>query len=138
MTLRNHRGISTIETLFALTLLGVTASGLAATTVASIRANHRSANAVAASALIQAKIEQLRALDPLADPVDLRAGPHSDPLNPLRSDGQTGGTLELTWTVTRDTPYAGMARVVVSVKDLGTRRDLTKGVTYLCIRRSCV
>lgn len=72
-----------------------------------------SADASVAVTLAQDELEALRNLASTAS--DLRAGSHSDPLNPLNPNGATGGIYTRTWTVTDDSPVSGMKRIEMRV-----------------------
>ena len=134
---RTRGGFTVIEVLAALTIFAIVAAGLAANSVASIRSNRSSRNLSAASELAQDKMEQLRALDPAANPADLTAGGHSDPANPLNEFGASGGRYTRTWTVTRNSPAAGLSTVVITVswEESGTRTVRLAG--YACQSRTC-
>lgn len=130
-------GTSLIEVLAAVTLFAIIAAGAAAGTITTIRGTSTSRDVTAAAALIHDKIEQLRALDPTANPVDLRAGPHSDASNPLTALGERGGMYRRTWTVTTNTPRRGLSEVVVTVTwNDGSPRTL-RSATYLCGSATC-
>lgn len=136
--IRSTSGFSLIELLAAMTLFAVVASALTASTVGTMKANYTSKQTAAASALIHDKIEQLRSLDPAANPADLQTGSHNDPLNPLTPLGQAQGAFTRTWAVTPNTPKVGLSQVAVSVSwtgSSGTRSVV--GVTYVCRTASC-
>lgn len=133
----NRRGISTMETLGSLTVMAIVMAGLALTTVRATRQNDSSKIEAQASALVQDKMEQLRALDPGSSPADLTAGTHVDPRNPLGADPSTAGRFTRTWTVQRDTPLRGLAQVNIVVSTTGHNPISVSGVSFLCTTRTC-
>lgn len=135
--LRNRRGISTVETMASLTLFAAVAAGLSSTTVGTIQQNHRSKLLAQASALVQDKMEELRALDPATNPAVLQAGTHSDPLNPLSPDPSKRGNFTRSWTVQRDVPVKGLAQVAVTVSLSGKTPITVTGASFVCTTRTC-
>src|SRR5262245_52181822 len=111
---RATRGISAVEALAAIGLLG---SGLCALAVNSIQGTHRVKNSdstAAAHALAQQKLEQLRSM-PLGS-LQHNAGQYYDPANNLKADGTTGGKFNRSWQVSiKDTPKPGLRTVTVTV-----------------------
>jgi len=136
--LRESAGFSLLEVLASITVFAVAAAGLSTATVGTLRANTNSRDISAATALVQDKIEQLRALDPTANPADLRAGSHSDTLNPMTPLGAAGGYFTRTWVVTSSTPQLGLGEAVVTVtwRRAGTSRSV-RAVTYFCQSSTC-
>jgi type II secretory pathway pseudopilin PulG len=130
-------GAGLVEVLVALALFSIVAAGLATTTIGSTRRNERSKAIAAAAALVHDKIEHLRALDPEKDPPDLAAGDHADPGNPMTATGTPGGIFTRSWSVQRDTPARGLARVVVRASATGPVPYTVLGVTYLCTSPTC-
>jgi hypothetical protein len=106
--------------------------------IGSMKATTISRQTTVAATLIYDKIDQLRALDPVASPADLAAGSHSDPLNPMTEIAEAGGNFTRTWFVTEDSPEIGLSEVVVTVswEDYATRT--VSGTTYVCRRAGCV
>jgi hypothetical protein len=129
--------MSTIEILAGVAIFALVASGSMVLSIGSMKATTMSRQATAAATLIYDKVDQLRALDPVTNPADLAAGSHSDPLNPLAENGQTGGRFTRTWFVTEDSPAIGLSEVVITVlwEDYGTRT--IRGTTYVCRRAAC-
>jgi prepilin-type N-terminal cleavage/methylation domain-containing protein len=134
---RGQRGMSLIEVLTSVSIFGIVASGATVGTIASVKGNTSSRMQSAASALIQAKVEQLRSYDPAVNQLDFLSGTHTDLGNPLTGSGATGGKFNRYWTVTRNVPATGMAEVVVMVTyDDGRPRTLQSS-TYICITKKC-
>lgn len=136
-SLRNQQGISLIEVVMSVTLFAIAAAGLSAGTVANIRGNSSSRAASTASALIQDEVEQLRALDPAANPAALTAGDHQDALNPIDGLGRNGGSFHRSWVVTKDTPREGLSQVVVTVTWNDPVARSLNGVTFVCRTETC-
>jgi type II secretory pathway component PulJ len=132
-----ERGASLIDALVATTVFAIVAAGGAAGTIATVRSNAASRDVTAAAALIHDKIEQLRALDPTANPADLRAGTHPDPLNPITELGQQGGIFTRSWSVTVNAPRTGLARVTITVSWKDPRSRTLTSATYLCLSTTC-
>lgn len=126
-----------IEVLAAITVFGIVAAGATVGTISTIRGNMVSRDATVAAALIQDKIEQLRALDPSTNPADLTSGLHNDPLSPLNDLGQTGGKYTRTWTVARNTPSLNMAQVTVTVTWADPAARSLVSSTFLCLTPTC-
>lgn len=135
--LSRRHGFSTIEALVALSLFTIAAAGLAGTSINAARGTASSRLFTAASALVQDKIEALRALDASANPGDLNSGTHSDSANPLTELGQPGGLFTRVWTVSPGVPVAGVSRVVVTVSWQFKSTFVVTGVTYLCASPTC-
>jgi prepilin-type N-terminal cleavage/methylation domain-containing protein len=130
-------GFSLLEVMVSVSLFSIVAAGLAAMTVGTTRSNNTSKNVVAASALVHDKIEQLRSLDPDANPADFTAGTHNDPANPITATGTAGGWFTRSWVVTRDTPATGLSTVVVTVSWSSHTTRSISGVTYVCTSSIC-
>ncbi len=135
--LRTERGTSLIDALVAMTVFAIVAAGGAAGTIATVRSNAASRHVTAAAALIHDKIEQLRALDPTANPADLKAGTHTDPLNPITELGQQGGIFSRSWSVTTNAPRTGLARVTITVSWNDPKSRTQTSATYLCLSATC-
>ena len=131
-------GFTLIEVAAALAIFSLIAAGIAVNSVAVTRYNRVSNNLSAAISLAQDRVEQLRALDPTTSPAALTAGTHTDALNPLTQNGNTGGRFVRQWTVTRDMPVLGVSTVVVSVSWTdGTSRTVHMS-TLVCQTAGCV
>jgi type II secretory pathway pseudopilin PulG len=135
--LTREAGLSTVEILAGIAIFALVAAGSMVLSIGSMKATTTSRQATAAATLIYDKVDQLRSLDPAASPADLAAGTHSDPLNPLTENGQTGGRFTRTWSVSEDSPEIGLSEVVITVQwdDYGPRS--VRGTTYVCRRAAC-
>lgn len=136
---KNTAGFSLIEVLSSMTVFAIAAAGLVTTTMATIKSNSTSRATTIASALIQDKIEELRALDPTTNPADFTAGTHQDANNPL-SGGMDGvdAIFSRSWVVNTDTPLKGLSEVIVTVSwpsATGTR--LLRASTFICNSANC-
>ena len=130
-----QRGFTLVETLASVSLLAVIGSALATTTVATIRANARSKDMSAASALVHDRVEAFRSMDP-AHP-DLAPGTHQDARNPVNPLGQTGGKFTRSWSVTANSPRMGLSTVVVTIQWSTPPGGVVRGVTYVCRTPTC-
>jgi len=134
---RGQRGMSLVEVLMSVSIFGIVASGATVGTIASVRGNTSSRMQAAASSLIQAKVEQLRSLDPAVNQLDFLSGFHNDLGNPLTGSGGSGGKFKRYWTVTRNVPATGMAEVVVMITYNDGRPRSLSSSTYICITKKC-
>jgi Tfp pilus assembly protein PilV len=133
----NQQGLSTIETLVAMTLFAIAAAALAGAAISSTVQTARSKIATAAAGLVEDQIEQLRALDPAMKPWQLQPGTYNDPNNPLTAAGVASGKFYRSWSVTANTPSLGLARVRVTVRFDGPTAYQAEGVTYVCTTVTC-
>jgi prepilin-type N-terminal cleavage/methylation domain-containing protein len=130
----SERGFSLIEVLVSISIFLITAGGLAASTIAAIKANTVSRDISVATTLVQEKIEFFRALDPSRAADQARMVSGTDTVN----DTATAGTrYTRTWTVTNDSPKYAMATVTVMVEWSGPERRSLDAVTYVCRLASC-
>ncbi len=109
----SNSGGSLTEVVVATAIFASTVLGLMNSFLNTRKATFLTENTSAAVTLAQDKLEQIRTL--AASSTDLTAGVHSDSLNPLSSDGTTGGIFTRRWTVTDNTPTTGMKRVEMQV-----------------------
>ncbi|MGD9764843.1 MAG: hypothetical protein AB7V27_14105 [Candidatus Binatia bacterium] len=136
MRIATESGLSLLEVLASVTVFALVAAGMGAQTIATIQANSSSRATTAAAALIQDKIEQLRALDPAANPAALRPGTYSDP-QPLNEVGAAGGRFTRSWTITADVPRRGLSQVVVAVSWKDPIPRTLQSTTFLCRTATC-
>ena len=146
--LRSQTGFSMLEVLSSLALFAVVASGLTTMGVSNIKLNNGSKTIAAATALMQNKIEQIRAIVPVPNtvPADLTVGTHNDPNNPITALGEPNGTFTRTWAVTPVRQYLngtvvgarpGMVQVVVTVSWSTPAAGTLTAVTYACTTSDC-
>lgn len=137
-SIRSRRnGFTLVEVLAALALFGIVSAGLALNSVAAVRHNRVSHALSAATALAQDEIEQLRALDPSTNPAALTAGTHNDAANPLTALGTPGGRFTRQWTVTRNSPVAGVATILVTVSWTDGAARSVRLWAYVCQAAGC-
>jgi prepilin-type N-terminal cleavage/methylation domain-containing protein len=110
---RNAKGFTVIEVLVAVTVMAIALTGIAAMSVSTISTDTLGRRTNAATALAQAKLEELRILR-RSDP-DWDEGTHTE--TGLKEDGSSGGGLyDREWVI--DENYNGLnslSRVVVTV-----------------------
>lgn len=105
--LRNNKGVSIVEIMVALAVMGIGIMAAMRTLPESSAKTTRSRNRTIAVNLAQAKLEDLMARN-FVD-ADLTAGTHDDPNNPIRPH------FNRSWEVTDNTPAPGMKRISVKV-----------------------
>ena len=105
--LRNEQAMTLVELLVVCVVVGIAFMGLAGIFPLGMKNLSESRMRTVATDLAQQKMEELLRLRTTA--TDLTAGTHDDPDNPVRT------TFNRSWTVTDDTPIAGMKRIVVTV-----------------------
>ena len=117
-------GFSAVELILAITFFGILMMGFLGVFPLGLRTVEKGEHMTLASSLAQDEIERLKTL-PRTDG-DLVAGAHADAANPLL------GVYTRTYTITDNTPLAGMKRVDVSVSysDNGIPRNIQMS-TYL-------
>lgn len=111
--LRNQRAFSLLEVLIALVILAVGMLGLAGLQIMSINGNRFGQEMTVASTLAQNKLEELRQTD-------------FDSLvssNDICINQASGVNFDREWTVTEDSPAAGMKTIDVTVSWPGTEAD---------------
>ncbi len=135
--IRSDHGFTLVEVMIGTALGLLVSAGMAASTIGSLQTTAVSNQVTSASSLVHDKMEQLRSLDPLTNPVDLLPGDHTEAGGQIDELGQAGGAFTRTWTVTPNTPIQGVSQVVVSVAWNGTAQTAVRGVTYVCDTPSC-
>jgi len=121
---RREAGFTAVELIIAITFFGILMVGFLGVFPLGMRTVEKGERMTMASSMAQDEIERLKTLE-LTD-ADLVAGNHADAANPLL------GVYTRTWTVTDDTPLAGMKRIdmTVSFSDNGIPRNILIS-TYL-------
>lgn len=121
--LGNEKAMTMIEILVVCVIMGIALLGVAGLMPLGTRNLSESRVRTVATDLAQQKMEELLSLK--SDDADLTSGSHSDPDNPVRT------TLNRYWTITDNTPLAGMKKIEVRVTypHGAETRDVTM-VTY--------
>ena len=105
--LRNEKAMTLSELMVVCVIIGIAFVGLAGVFPLGMKNLSESRMRTVATDLAQQKMEELLRLNS-AD-ADLTAGNHNDPDNPVRTN------FSRYWTVTANTPVAGMIKLVVRV-----------------------
>jgi len=132
-----NRGVSLLEAVATLGFVGVAVMGFSMNSVSLTRANRSSGSLIAATALAQQKIEELRNL-PLGA-AQLNTGTYTDASNPLTADGRANGTFTRSWVVSaRDQPRSGLKTLAVTVAWNDSRPHTASVAAYVrCSRVPC-
>lgn len=111
---RSRQGISLIEVMVALVILGIGILGTTAGQIAAIKLSQDSRTNAAAMNLAEQKLEEFEFM-PAAD-VEVLAGTTADAANPIDPpDDGVVMALNRSWTITPDTPEPGIMTVQVDV-----------------------
>ena len=105
---RSEDGYSMIEMLIGIFILAWVLASAYTLTITTSRIMERNQQLAAASSLAEYKIEELRNSD-----YDIVTS--GSDASPLDSEGNVGGIFSRAWTVTSDSPEAGLKSVVVTV-----------------------
>jgi prepilin-type N-terminal cleavage/methylation domain-containing protein len=105
--LRDQKALTLVELLVVCVIIGIAFMGLAGIFPLGMKNLNQSKMMTVATDLAQEKLEELLKLR--STHADLVAGAHTDPDNPVRT------TFNRYWTVTDNTPMAGMKTIVVRV-----------------------
>lgn len=121
---KRQAGFSAVELIIAITFFGILMIGFVGVFPLGMRTVEKGERMTMASSLAQDEIERLKTLDD--EDADLDAGNHADAANPLF------GVYTRAYTITDDTPIAGMKRIdiTVSFSDNGIPRNIQIS-TYL-------
>lgn len=121
---KTQAGFSAVELIIAITFFGILMVGFIGVFPLGMRTVEKGERMTLASSLAQDEVERLKTLQ--ETDADLAAGNHADAANPLF------GVYTRSYTVTDDTPLAGMKRVdmTVSFSDNGIPRNILIS-TYL-------
>jgi prepilin-type N-terminal cleavage/methylation domain-containing protein len=125
--LKSQKGVGLIEILIAIVLFGIGVSFALRTLPDSNVAMTRGRNITAATNFAQEKVEELMSV-PFTD-AELNSGTHADPDNPIDR------SFTRNWTVTDDSPVAGMKTVAVTVSFQTGSADSTVTVTTFITSR---
>ena len=110
--IRNANGFTLIEALVAVAVMAIVVSGLASMGVTTIQADTQSRRVSAATALAQAKLEELRGLR--RSNTAWTVGSHHE--TGLDESGESGGSYTRQWTVQNNyNSYNKLSRVTVTV-----------------------
>lgn len=102
------RGYSLIETLIGMVVLGIAIASASALLITTSRLSAFNQSLPGATALAEAKLEELRNVDLATVVTGADAGT-------LNAQGQAGGIYTRTWTVQNNLPLTGLKTVVVAV-----------------------
>lgn len=125
-----ERGFTVIEALVVVTLMAVAFSGVAVSGIVAVRADTKSHLESAATALAQARLDQLRTLP--HDHSAWTAGDHTEEQLAENGTSQTGGLFTRRWAVELDyNGHDALSRVTVTVAwNEGQERSVTVSSLY--------
>jgi len=133
-SLRSDAGFSVTEVLVSIGMFAIVAVGLAASTVAAIKANGVSRDVSVATTLVQEKIEFFRAVDPAVAAQRAQLASGTDTVDDMAG---VGTKYTRTWMVANDVPKYGMATIGVTVEWNGPEHRSISAATYVCRLPSC-
>lgn len=128
---RSQSGMSLVESMISLAILGFGVLGAAATQITAVKLAQESRLRTEAYYLAEQKMEAFRAMDGDAISDALADSDYpNDPNNPLDPDPNDSQTREFnrSWTITADAPEVGIYTIVVEVQwtgKLGATRTVT-------------
>ena len=113
---RREGGISMIEVIIALAVLGFGMLGIAAAQISAYRFSDSSRERTLAHGLAQQQIEIFQSMSTTSIEV-IRAAGTNDPLNPIDPDPNDTAAMAFnrTWTITPDTPEDDVYTIAVTV-----------------------
>lgn len=120
--LKPQGGFTMVEVMVAILLTAIAVIGIMALFMTEMKASSYSRHATEATVLAADKLEKLRTMSSAS-----LVTTSSDPLNPLDSNGATGGVFERSWTVTSvgtPTTYVDLA-VTVAWDENGDAKSVT-------------
>jgi type IV pilus assembly protein PilV len=111
-----NRGVSLIEVMIALAVLGFGMLGVAAIQISALRQTDQSRERTLAQGLAQQQLEIFQEMSDASLQAVIAAGPN-DPLNPIDPDPNDAQQMffNRSWTITPDTPEDDVYRIVVTV-----------------------
>lgn len=114
------RGVSLIEVMIALAVLGFGMLGMAAAQISAYRFADSSRERTLAHGLAQQQMEIFQSMSKTSIEAIRLAGPN-DPLNPIDPDPNDTAAMAFnrSWTITPDTPEIGVYTIVVNVNWTG-------------------
>ncbi len=115
-----NRGVSLIEVVIALAILGFGMLGMAAAQISAFRFSDSSRERTLAHGLAQQQIEIFQSMSTDSIEAVIAAGP-TDPLNPIDPDVNDSAVMAFnrSWVITPNTPEVGIYTVQVSVNWTG-------------------
>lgn len=119
--LKPQGGFTMVEVMIAILLTAIAVIGIMALFMTEMKASAYSRHATEATVLAADKLEKLRTMSSAS-----LVTTTSDPLNPLDSNGATGGIFERSWTVdtATSTSFTDLA-VTVSWDENGDTKSVT-------------
>lgn len=117
---RRDRGVSLIEVIIALAVLGFGMLGMAAAQMSAYRFADSSRERTLAHGLAQQQIEIFQSMSSTSIDAVIAAGT-TDPLNPIDPDPNDTSAMAFnrTWTITRNAPETGVYTIQVNVNWTG-------------------
>jgi len=117
---RRRGGVSLIEVIVALAVLGFGMLAMTAAQISAFRFSDSSRERTLAHGLAQQQIEIFQAMSSTSLDAVIAAGPN-DPLNPIDPDPNDTALMAFnrSWTITRDTPETGVYTILVNVNWTG-------------------
>lgn len=112
------QGVSLIEVMIALAILGYGMLGVAAAQISAFKATDQSRERMLAHALAQQQLEQFQEMSSTSlEVVRTDGGYPNDPLNPIDPDPNDAMQMAFnrSWTITPDTPEDDVYTIMVSV-----------------------
>jgi len=115
-----NRGVSLIEVIVALAILGFGMLGMAAAQISSYRFSDSSRERTLAHGLAQQQLEIFQSMSTTSIEAAILAGT-TDPLNPIDPDPNDAAAMAFnrSWAITPDTPEDGVYTVQVTVNWTG-------------------
>jgi prepilin-type N-terminal cleavage/methylation domain-containing protein len=112
------QGVSLIEVMIALAILGYGMLGVAAAQISAFKATDQSRERMLAHALAQQQLEQFQEMSSTSlEVIRTDGGYPNDPLNPIDPDPNDAMQMAFnrSWTITPDTPEDDVYTIMVSV-----------------------